>query len=135
MRNFMPSIGRLVRYREPAGGGADGTVVRVDSGVVEGSESVNRRRRRARLPRHGAKNGCHQCNAIKPGSHARMRRNARHHDRGFIGSMIRSLGTLKPFSLSSYCVRPGNQLAGYRREKPISVTRHFGASAWYKHAL
>jgi propionyl-CoA carboxylase alpha chain len=34
MRNFLPSIGRLVRYREPA----HTETVRVDSGVVEGSE-------------------------------------------------------------------------------------------------
>jgi propionyl-CoA carboxylase alpha chain len=33
-RNFLPSIGRLVRYREPI----CGDVIRVDSGVVEGSE-------------------------------------------------------------------------------------------------
>ena len=33
LRNFLPSIGRLVRYREPSGEG-----VRVDSGVIEGSE-------------------------------------------------------------------------------------------------
>jgi propionyl-CoA carboxylase alpha chain len=33
-RGFLPSIGRLVRYREPA----PGPDVRVDSGVVEGSE-------------------------------------------------------------------------------------------------
>ncbi len=32
-RGFLPSTGRLVRYREPAGEG-----IRVDSGVVEGSE-------------------------------------------------------------------------------------------------
>lgn len=32
-RNFLPSIGRLARYREPVGEG-----VRVDSGVIEGSE-------------------------------------------------------------------------------------------------
>ena len=32
-RNFLPSIGRLARYREPQGEG-----VRVDSGVIEGSE-------------------------------------------------------------------------------------------------
>ena len=32
-RNFMPSIGRLVRYKEPQGRG-----VRVDSGVIEGAE-------------------------------------------------------------------------------------------------
>ena len=34
LRNFMPSIGRLVRYREPD----PGPHVRVDSGVIEGSE-------------------------------------------------------------------------------------------------
>ena len=32
-RNFLPSIGRLVRYRPPAGDG-----IRLDAGVVEGSE-------------------------------------------------------------------------------------------------
>jgi propionyl-CoA carboxylase alpha chain len=41
-RNFMPSIGRLVRYLEPASAQAFGLKthpsVRVDSGVVEGSE-------------------------------------------------------------------------------------------------
>ncbi len=34
LRNFMPSIGRLVRYREPAAGPG----LRIDSGVTEGSE-------------------------------------------------------------------------------------------------
>jgi propionyl-CoA carboxylase alpha chain len=38
VRNFMPSIGRLVRYQEPAAPADGGRVVRVDSGVVEGSE-------------------------------------------------------------------------------------------------
>jgi propionyl-CoA carboxylase alpha chain len=33
-RGFLPSVGRLVKYREPAAGGA----VRVDSGVYEGAE-------------------------------------------------------------------------------------------------
>jgi propionyl-CoA carboxylase alpha subunit len=33
-RGFLPSIGRLIRYREPASGGT----VRVDSGVYEGAE-------------------------------------------------------------------------------------------------
>ncbi len=33
LRNFLPSIGRLIRYRPPEGDG-----LRVDSGVVEGSE-------------------------------------------------------------------------------------------------
>jgi propionyl-CoA carboxylase alpha chain len=38
-RNFMPSTGRLVSYREPkASELGDGVTVRVDSGVVEGSE-------------------------------------------------------------------------------------------------
>src|SRR4051794_41969336 len=32
-RGFLPSIGRLVHYREPAGEG-----VRVDSGIIEGGE-------------------------------------------------------------------------------------------------
>ena len=36
-RNFMPSTGRLVRYRPPAEGG-EGTVVRNDTGVFEGGE-------------------------------------------------------------------------------------------------
>lgn len=39
MRGFLPSIGRLVRYREPTAADVpEGTVLRVDSGVVEGSE-------------------------------------------------------------------------------------------------
>jgi len=38
-RNFLPSIGRLVHYREPtADDMPEGTTLRVDSGVVEGSE-------------------------------------------------------------------------------------------------
>ncbi|UJW74808.1 acetyl-CoA carboxylase biotin carboxylase subunit [Rhizobium sp. SL42] len=38
-RNFLPSIGRLTRYRPPAEGKtADGTVVRNDTGVFEGGE-------------------------------------------------------------------------------------------------
>ncbi|MGK6317808.1 biotin/lipoyl-containing protein, partial [Neorhizobium sp. DT-125] len=38
-RNFLPSIGRLTRYRPPAEGGRDdGTVVRNDTGVFEGGE-------------------------------------------------------------------------------------------------
>lgn len=38
-RNFLPSIGRLTRYRPPAEGARrDGTVVRNDTGVFEGGE-------------------------------------------------------------------------------------------------
>jgi len=37
-RNFLPSIGRLVRYREPEAGERDGRTIRVDSGVEEGGE-------------------------------------------------------------------------------------------------
>ena len=37
-RSFLPSIGRLVRYRPPAEGTVDGRTVRVDTGVTEGSE-------------------------------------------------------------------------------------------------
>jgi propionyl-CoA carboxylase alpha chain len=38
-RNFLPSIGRLVRYQPPADGPqADGAIVRNDGGVVEGDE-------------------------------------------------------------------------------------------------
>lgn len=38
-RNFLPSIGRLVRYRPPAEGKtADGAIVRNDTGVQEGGE-------------------------------------------------------------------------------------------------
>jgi propionyl-CoA carboxylase alpha chain len=38
-RNFLPSIGRLVRYQPPEEGpGDDGSVVRNDGGVVEGDE-------------------------------------------------------------------------------------------------
>jgi propionyl-CoA carboxylase alpha chain len=38
LRNFLPSIGRLVRYRPPAEHSAGGTTVRVDTGVYEGGE-------------------------------------------------------------------------------------------------
>ncbi|GGD97963.1 acetyl/propionyl-CoA carboxylase subuit alpha [Aureimonas endophytica] len=38
-RNFLPSIGRLTRYRPPAEGARpDGTLIRNDSGVAEGGE-------------------------------------------------------------------------------------------------
>ncbi len=37
-RNFLPSIGRLVRYRPPSEGTVDGVTVRNDTGVSEGSE-------------------------------------------------------------------------------------------------
>jgi propionyl-CoA carboxylase alpha chain len=37
-RNFLPSIGRLTRYRPPHENLVDGATVRVDTGVVEGSE-------------------------------------------------------------------------------------------------
>src|SRR5712672_625238 len=38
VRNFMPSIGRLVRYRPPAEMSAGGVTVRNDTGVYEGGE-------------------------------------------------------------------------------------------------
>jgi propionyl-CoA carboxylase alpha chain len=37
-RNFLPSIGRLTRYRPPEEGKQDGVTIRNDTGVVEGSE-------------------------------------------------------------------------------------------------
>jgi propionyl-CoA carboxylase alpha chain len=37
-RNFLPSIGRLVKYRPPAEGVSDGITVRNDTGVQEGGE-------------------------------------------------------------------------------------------------
>jgi len=37
-RNFLPSIGRLTRYRPPAEGKAGDAIVRNDTGVTEGSE-------------------------------------------------------------------------------------------------
>ncbi|MBO0759054.1 MAG: acetyl-CoA carboxylase biotin carboxylase subunit, partial [Bradyrhizobiaceae bacterium] len=37
-RNFLPSIGRLEKYRPPAEGSKDGVTVRIDSGVFEGGE-------------------------------------------------------------------------------------------------
>ncbi len=38
VRGFMPSIGRLVRYAEPKVASDDDLTVRIDSGVIEGSE-------------------------------------------------------------------------------------------------
>ncbi|WP_394691863.1 acetyl-CoA carboxylase biotin carboxylase subunit [Hoeflea sp.] len=37
-RNFLPSIGRLTRYRPPQEGTIDGVTIRNDTGVTEGSE-------------------------------------------------------------------------------------------------
>ncbi len=37
-RNFLPSIGRLMRYRPPAESRQGGVTVRIDTGVAEGSE-------------------------------------------------------------------------------------------------
>lgn len=37
-RNFLPSIGRLVRYQPPEESAVDGVTIRNDTGVVEGSE-------------------------------------------------------------------------------------------------
>ncbi|MBS0242088.1 MAG: acetyl/propionyl/methylcrotonyl-CoA carboxylase subunit alpha [Proteobacteria bacterium] len=37
-RNFLPSIGRLVRYRPPAEGTSNGLTIRNDTGVTEGGE-------------------------------------------------------------------------------------------------
>jgi propionyl-CoA carboxylase alpha chain len=37
-RDFLPSIGRLTRYRPPAEGKAGDVTLRIDSGVVEGSD-------------------------------------------------------------------------------------------------
>jgi propionyl-CoA carboxylase alpha chain len=37
-RNFLPSIGRLVKYRPPREGSANGVIVRNDTGVGEGGE-------------------------------------------------------------------------------------------------
>ncbi len=54
LRNFMPSIGRLARYREPAAGPG----LRIDSGVVEGSEiSMHYDPMIAKVVTHGATRG------------------------------------------------------------------------------
>src|SRR6266540_3219768 len=37
-RNFLPSVGRLIKYREPRQAARDGVTLRIDSGVTEGSE-------------------------------------------------------------------------------------------------
>ena len=37
-RDFLPSIGRITRYRPPGGGPRPDATIRIDSGVVEGSE-------------------------------------------------------------------------------------------------
>lgn len=37
-RHFLPSIGRLVRYQQPTESSTDSGIIRVDTGVVEGSE-------------------------------------------------------------------------------------------------
>src|SRR5262249_1828418 len=54
-RNFLPSIGRLVRFRPPPEGSTDGHTVRIDTGVREGGEiSVYYDPLIAKLVTHGA---------------------------------------------------------------------------------
>jgi propionyl-CoA carboxylase alpha chain len=54
-RNFLPSIGRLTRYRPPAEGEGDGGTVRTDTGVFEGAEiSIFYDPMIAKLVTHGA---------------------------------------------------------------------------------
>ncbi|MFX6499017.1 hypothetical protein ABTG19_18805, partial [Acinetobacter baumannii] len=38
-RNFLPSIGRLVKYRQPTEASHDGITIRNDTGVQEGASS------------------------------------------------------------------------------------------------
>src|SRR5579872_3770663 len=53
-RNFLPSIGRLVKYRPPAESASDGITVRNDTGVQEGGEiSINYDPMIAKLVTHG----------------------------------------------------------------------------------
>jgi propionyl-CoA carboxylase alpha chain len=54
-RNFLPSIGRLTRYRPPPEGPLDGGTIRNDTGVFEGAEiSVHYDPMIAKLVSHGA---------------------------------------------------------------------------------
>jgi propionyl-CoA carboxylase alpha chain len=54
-RNFLPSIGRLTRYRPPQEGPRDGGTIRNDTGVFEGAEiSVHYDPMIAKLVSHGA---------------------------------------------------------------------------------
>ena len=54
-RNFLPSIGRLIRYRPPQEGPRDGGTIRNDTGVFEGAEiSVHYDPMIAKLVSHGA---------------------------------------------------------------------------------
>jgi propionyl-CoA carboxylase alpha chain len=53
-RNFLPSIGRLVKYRPPTEGSQDGITVRNDTGVYEGGEiSIHYDPMIAKLVTHG----------------------------------------------------------------------------------
>ncbi|WP_438278735.1 acetyl-CoA carboxylase biotin carboxylase subunit [Nitrobacter sp.] len=53
-RGFLPSVGRLVKYRPPAGTNRDGIVVRNDTGVYEGGEiSIHYDPMIAKLVTHG----------------------------------------------------------------------------------
>ncbi|MGH7551640.1 MAG: acetyl-CoA carboxylase biotin carboxylase subunit, partial [Longimicrobiales bacterium] len=57
-RNFLPSIGRLTRYRPPQDGVDDGGTVRTDTGVFEGAEiSMSYDPMIAKLVTHGATRG------------------------------------------------------------------------------
>jgi propionyl-CoA carboxylase alpha chain len=54
LRNFLPSIGRLTRYRPPAETSLDGVTVRNDTGVTEGGEiSIHYDPMIAKLVTHG----------------------------------------------------------------------------------
>jgi propionyl-CoA carboxylase alpha chain len=57
-RNFLPSIGRLTRYRPPAETSLDGVTVRNDTGVTEGGEiSIHYDPMIAKLVTHGPTRG------------------------------------------------------------------------------
>ncbi len=66
-RNFLPSIGRLVKYRPPAESVVDGVTVRNDTGVQEGGEiSIHYDPMIAKLVTHGPSRAA----AIEAQSHA-----------------------------------------------------------------
>jgi propionyl-CoA carboxylase alpha chain len=83
-RNFLPSIGRLTRYRPPAETSLDGVTVRNDTGVTEGGEiSIHYDPMIAKLVTHGPTRAIAIRGAVERARCLRHRRHPPQHSRFF----------------------------------------------------